>query len=70
MPTWLCAYLKAVHSMVAEADGSPDLRVKLAALRILELQPRTIGQLELDHFSDSLLSWRSELYGQNRSGAD
>ena len=45
------ARLLRVHSMLTEAVGSADCRVKILALRILEHQGRVIRDLELGHRS-------------------
>jgi len=56
MPRWILDYLTSVRQMVQEAEHSPDVRVKLAAVRILELQAATIRDLELTHLTTARAS--------------
>ena len=51
-PHWVSRYLTAVHRMVEEADFSSEARVR--ALRVLELQNKTIQELELENWADAV----------------
>lgn len=53
MPQSISDYLRSVRQMVEEAEHSTDVRVKVAALRILERQAMTIRELECDHWAES-----------------
>lgn len=57
MPPWVCQYLASVHRMLEEANKSSDVRVKMAALHILERQAITIRELELNNWLDSLTAF-------------
>lgn len=52
VPRGLSEYLSRVYSMLQEAVNSNDLRVKIAALRILERQGRHDPRTRVEHWSD------------------
>ena len=45
IPGWTAEYLDSVRRMLQEAESSPDPRVKLLALALLERQSSTIRDL-------------------------